>query len=476
MSFFHSIISMSGYHPKAASYFARVEAKGGTFTDEQKEAFNNLFITLNDNGDLNSILELWDSGVSFSGCEEKLIYPAGVNSYLTFTNLTSSNWTLNDGLLGNGTNGYASTGFNPSINGLDKRNGFYGTYRNKAGFRNSDLSVPTNMPLGGTSSTIYLSTALTSVTHPFQTVLSARTLRSNYSDGLQSVVTDGTGVRTYSRGFLMDSAALATAGTEDQTIELFRYNSAAYSKSNLNGYVIGIGTDMDAARIARISEAIETLNSALGRVNLTTTRNIFFGDSITFGQGATTYANSWVYLLNTALGGKEVNMGVGGSMLQNTSPSAATNGRDRYLSHVVANIVDPANTNIFILYGVNDLRYNNVNYSDTEFKTDLQFIVDDLISRGVPNANITIGSPSYLDPSDFATTSAPFNAGSVEKQEAYVAAVLDVATTREIKYGAVYEYMLANGSTTLVGADGTHPNNAGHSAISTAMLAATIPV
>jgi lysophospholipase L1-like esterase len=165
-------------------------------------------------------------------------------------------------------------------------------------------------------------------------------------------------------------------------------------------------------------------------------------------------------------------MAIGGSMLQNTAPTTATNGQDRFLKNVVANILNPAIDTVYIMYGVNDLRYNNVNYTVGHYQTALEYITDYLLGMGMPNANIVLASPSYLDPSKFATTPAPFNAGSVAKQDDYVNAVIATKNSRGVKYAGVYEYMLANGANALLTADGTHPNDSGYSAITTAMLAA----
>jgi lysophospholipase L1-like esterase len=55
-------------------------------------------------------------------------------------------------------------------------------------------------------------------------------------------------------------------------------------------------------------------------------------------------------------------------------------------------------------------------------------------------------------------------------QQAYRNAVSAVATATGTKYADVYQYMVDNGGDTLIGADGVHPNDAGHAAIAAAFL------
>lgn len=185
-----------------------------------------------------------------------------------------------------------------------------------------------------------------------------------------------------------------------------------------------------------------------------------FGDSITFGVGASSTANRWSSLLATELGLGEINRGISGSVLQNTTPVLTNNGRDRYISALV---FPPYTDWIFILYGLNDLRYNGASFSVENYQTDLTEVVQGLIDAGFYNVRIVLGSPPYMDPSKYTSGAAtPYNAGSTSKHEAYRNAVQAVANAKGTHFVDIYDAMLNGGAMSLLDPDGIHPNDAGH--------------
>lgn len=130
---------------------------------------------------------------------------------------------------------------------------------------------------------------------------------------------------------------------------------------------------------------------------------------------------------------------------------------------------------IYIMSGLNDLRYNGASFSVANYQTQLGEIVEQLINiyEIKPN-NIILGSPPYCNPSFYANADyAPFTGGSTAKHQEYVAAVRTVATKHKTKYADVYQAMLRGGNS-LVSSDGIHPNDAGHQVIANAMTGATV--
>ena len=198
---------------------------------------------------------------------------------------------------------------------------------------------------------------------------------------------------------------------------------------------------------------------------------VFLGDSVTVGTGASDAAHRWVNIVAAATGYTPVNAGIAGTMLQNSvqnsvatvGAAAENNGRDTYHSRLTSYGPDWA----IILYGLNDLRLNDAGFSVEAFESDLGEVVDGIVAQGTSANHIVIGSPPYMNP-DFYASYAPSNGGSIEKHAAYVAACASVAAAKSTRYADVYAAMLNNGANTLIGADGIHPNNAGH-----AMIAAT---
>ena len=125
---------------------------------------------------------------------------------------------------------------------------------------------------------------------------------------------------------------------------------------------------------------------------------------------------------------------------------------------------------VLILYGLNDLRLNDVAITSANFENDLGEVVDGLVAAGVAADNIVIGSPPYMTPANYADGAPLWNAGTTIKHVAYVASCAAVAAAKSTRYIDVYQYMLDNGDDALIGGDGIHPNDAGHAAIAAAFL------
>ena len=194
---------------------------------------------------------------------------------------------------------------------------------------------------------------------------------------------------------------------------------------------------------------------------------IFFGDSITYGDGASNSSNRWSTLVANALNLKEDNQAISGTVLQNTVPVLASNGRDRYQQ----DIVQHSPNYVYILYGLNDLRYNGAAFSAINFQNDLDEVVSGLISAGIPPSHIVLGSPPYINPAGYSLYS-PYNAGSTAKHQQYRDATKEIARRYHTKWADVYQNMLDRGASSLVSNDFIHPNDLGHQAIENAMLRA----
>jgi len=192
---------------------------------------------------------------------------------------------------------------------------------------------------------------------------------------------------------------------------------------------------------------------------------IFFGDSITYGDGASNISDRWSTLVANALNLKEDNQAISGTVLQNTVPVLVKNGRDRYQKDIIQRSPDY----VYILYGLNDLRYNGAIFSTINFQHDLDEVVSGLISAGIPPSHIIIGSPPYINPAGYSLYS-PYNAGSTAKHREYRDATKAIARRYHAKWADVYQYMIDNGNNSLVSNDLIHPNNLGHQVIKNAIL------
>lgn len=204
-----------------------------------------------------------------------------------------------------------------------------------------------------------------------------------------------------------------------------------------------------------------------------TNKMLGYGDSITAGFNASDAAHRWLNLINATLGYTLINAGISATQLQNTvqnsvstiGAAADNNGQDTLASRVTA--LHP--TKVFVLYGLNDLRLNDVAYTTAKYQASLDAVVSALLATGIGASNIYLGSPPYIPVASYAL-GAPYDGGSTVKHQAYRDAVAAVATIYSTRYIDVYGWMIAHGGDTLISVDGIHPNDSGHAAIANAFL------
>lgn len=190
-----------------------------------------------------------------------------------------------------------------------------------------------------------------------------------------------------------------------------------------------------------------------------------FGDSITAGSGASPSSNRWLSQLASGLNATTSNQGISGTVLQN-SLSLTNNGRDRYVAALTG---ASRQDRIYILYGLNDLRYTaspgSMNLAN--FVNDYMEVLTGLLSAGYSADAIYIGSPPYITAAGYSVGDPDFTGANTTIHEQYVAAVQDIAESFGVWYAPVYENMKAYGDGCVSG-DNIHPNNTGHGIIATA--------
>lgn len=200
---------------------------------------------------------------------------------------------------------------------------------------------------------------------------------------------------------------------------------------------------------------------------------ISFGDSIVAGIGASDLFHDWSTLLGVSTNMTVYRQGITSTTLQNTvQNSVATiggavtnNGRDTYTTRVT-----PYRPNyVFILYGLNDLRLNDAAFTSALFQNDLGETVQGLIDSGIQADRIVIGSPPYILASSYSLY-APFDGATAQKFTDYIVACQEIANAKGTRFINVYQYMADHGGDSLIGADGIHPNDAGHQVIADAFL------
>ena len=161
----------------------------------------------------------------------------------------------------------------------------------------------------------------------------------------------------------------------------------SFSESNVS--TIFAGTTMDATKHLALKNRLYAFNKGMKRTH----RNAyFFGDSITDGSNATSNGgpypyvlNRWTKLLSDSLGFNEINYGLAGGVLIESTPAPYPPSM-----YVNSTTVIPTKTidddYIFIAYGVNDARYliddGYTNYTTVLFTSQLQDVIDNILAQG----------------------------------------------------------------------------------------------
>lgn len=201
----------------------------------------------------------------------------------------------------------------------------------------------------------------------------------------------------------------------------------------------------------------------------------FFGDSTSFGTGATVpLTDRWPALLSLSKGWRELNRAVGGSTLEKrvpVNPFGALNMVDR-VSLIPNKTADCKG--LFFLFGANDAGTNAANYTDVNFIADYSTIIDAAITKGWTADRIVLLSMSYVLDAGF-TFYAGINGGSVPNRvrfDSFVAATAAAALAKGTRYYDLYAAMLATPSIdTYINADGVHPKTNGYALINTLVSA-----
>jgi len=199
----------------------------------------------------------------------------------------------------------------------------------------------------------------------------------------------------------------------------------------------------------------------------------FFGNSFTTGYGLDSTNKRFSSLVCSALGLKEMNLGLASSTLMKQSPInpwGATNFIDRLNTIPVKTA---GKRLIVICYGLNDLRWNTTNYTSANFKIDYQTVLDTCVAHGWSGNNIVLVSPFY-------TTNACYYNDSVGNSFSskvtrtrsldFASKVQELSTTYNTIYVDGDAALYNNGRDLIFQYDSIHPNYQGHLAIANAIL------
>ena len=324
-----------------------------------------------------------------------------------------------------------------------------------------------NISGGNSSSNTVVSALVTSLS-----TVNARASFLARSGGAVVVGTDGTlGTAAVASNMTATIGRIGTFTSGTQPLNGVIAEILVYSKSLTNSEINQVGNYLKAKWGVAWTNLPTVPSSLIGQATM-----VGFGDSIIFGQGATTTSQQWLQIIGSSLRVITTNQGIAGTVLQNSNDNGgaprANNGRDRY----VTALTGAARKDICIIaYGLNDLRYQALpsDFSRANFKNDYQEIITGLLADGYAANKIVLCTPYYMTTTGYSTGTSGFTGANATINLDYGAAVRELAVTNGTLFADVYAYMAANGGDSLIGGDNIHPNDTGHAAIAASVLTAT---
>lgn len=445
-----------GHLAEVVDYNSRVVTDGGTLTDAELGYLDRFVSTLKTESIWTKLTEVSTFMGGFNGCDVKLKYADISIQKNTFTNFVSGDYT-SAGLKAISENRKISTGLIPSTYSLGQNN-FSAGYFMTEPVASTTYFYMTDTKSSGVASFILGNNQTSAGSSAARLV--ARTT-TPYWQSISLGASRMEAMRDYQNSYSSLSNTAPPSVTLDTEVTIFgtRSNGTNLFSNGTIGFAF-VGQYLTEAEIKILHNAVKVLLISLGRYS-ESSELLGFGDSITYGSSASPFSNRWTLILSTSLGLRERNLGISGSRYS-ISSAGTPGGFDRRTEIYNYNIL--GGSIICIQYGVNDILVDTGDGNPTTiatYKSKLIQQIDELIALGIPKANIIVGSASLL-------------LGSVPtaRQVAWSDATREAAVDTEVKFADVYNYMVANGGSSLIDVDNVHPNNSGHAAIRDAYLAA----
>jgi lysophospholipase L1-like esterase len=191
---------------------------------------------------------------------------------------------------------------------------------------------------------------------------------------------------------------------------------------------------------------INNLQSGLSRTFYHLDKTIWLlGDSITFGQSATSHGTSWAGIVSQTKFYYEQNTGIPGYTTQQVIDNSLALVNNKTINDIY----------VVLSIGINDIPTTSV----SDYKTKLTSVINSLMTKGYDNTNIILPT-IYWTPSKNGSTP-PYNTAINE---------LWASFNLQIKPD-VYQAIVDNGGgASLFHADGIHPLDAGHTVVAAEIL------
>lgn len=293
---------------------------------------------------------------------------------------------------------------------------------------------------------------------------------SDLISGILPIVRGGTGLGTI--GTVGQSLRVASGGT---TLEYYTPSGGVAQFNPIAGTNVTLsGTYPNITFNASGGGAVASIDSLKGYSAFTSggatfgdsssltgsDSSIFYGASVEFGLNAGTPALRWTTLTAANLGTVEVNKSISGTTFQKVST-----GDSSFIDRLYT-IPRYRATERYIFIGAsNIINEDNQNIGPSGLAAAVSRAIDTInLARGWPLNRIIFMSPSLT------TNSAAVAPSVTHDSIAYYSNVaLTAAKLKGVSYVDDFNYMAANGASTLLSSDSIHPNNAGHYQISQAI-------
>jgi len=430
-------------------YVSRVVTAGGTISSQNQNALNTFYNTLNTAGIWSKIIDI---GLFMGGnlTASLVKFKYADSSIKTCVNSGFINGDYSDagGVLSTVGTKYVDTQVAPSTWGCTKNNFSHGVFMTQDNnTTNTLMSSDNETPGSGLARVSMIKTSCFIKEDGGAANLGFSTAQRKLGDPHFMAVSMGTNIllmQEYQKT-IINGITPVTSNTLTFPTKIRLGRGATTGGGGYGSYFIG--NFLTYAEIRTYEMALEQLMISTGRLSLVD-QCICFGDSITFGTGASAYTNRYAYVLSGLFGIQERNLGISSSLFRiDTTIPGGYPRRSELQDYNFRG----TNSKIIIQYGVND--YANGTGVTSDFTTKLVTLVNELVAAGANVANIQIGSPSLVN-----------DGTSTATQQAFRDACSAAAHTSGCKFVDVWQGMTDNGGLTLLN-DTKHPNDAGHSII-----------
>lgn len=355
------------------------------------------------------------------------------------TAIASPTFNADQGYTGNGSSTYLRTNYNPSSQAVNyaASSASMGCYIRTAPAASGSKSAFGNVETDG----VLLLPQFNGTTAFFRLNSSSwSTLASTDQVGTWVLVKpNGTQITVYKNGVGTTSGRVTTAISNNE-IYLLRRSDATpqYWDGQISCAFIGAAlTEQEAVTLTGI---IQTYLTAGNNTSL------FFGDSVTFGAGASVTANRFSSVFSTAQGTMQLNYGVSGKTM--CSHPTTPDGTSMY-EHI-ADIPKyvPAYKYLFFEFGKNDAGSDTI-FTPSRFETQYNAVIAAAFAKNWPASKIKLLTLLRRDDA---------------KEDPYNVKLSAIAAANGVQLIDTASVLAADTATYM--ADALHPNDAGHAAMS----------